>query len=265
MYSRIQLAFKYLTYYFSASNGKGHGTHSPFVFDFIINVLNDATVYPEYGKVEELRAAMLADKRVLTINDFGAGSSVNSSRQRTISSIASSAVKPKKFGQLLYRMVKKYQPSTILELGTSLGITSEYMAMGNFRAKMITMEGAEEVAAMARQNFQEAGLLRIALVQGDFQQTLPNVLSSFSTIDFVFVDGNHRKEPTLDYFNQLLPKTGTETILVFDDIHWSSEMEEAWRIIKSHSAVRCSIDLFFIGIIFFREEFKEKQDFVIRF
>ena len=265
MYSRIQLAFKYLSYYFSASNGKGHGTHSPFVFDLIINVLNDKSVYSDYSKVEQRRSAMLGDKRILTITDFGAGSTKTSSNQRTISSIASSAMKPKKYGQLLYRMVKKYQPETIVELGTSLGMTSSYLALGNQQAKMITLEGATEIAEVAKSNFRELKITNIELVQGDFQQTLPGVLSRLSIIDFVFVDGNHRKQPTLDYFNQLLPKIRPDTILVFDDIHWSREMEEAWNSIKSHPSVKCAIDLFFIGVIFFREEFKEKQDFIIRF
>lgn len=265
MYSRIQLAIKYLSYYFSASNGKGHGMHSPFVFDFIIHVLNDSTIYADYARVEVQRAKMLADNRVLHITDFGAGSSNSSGNQRAIASIAGSAVKPKKYGQLLYRMVRKYQPTTILELGTSLGITSSYLALGNPQARMITMEGADEIAAVAKNNFKDLGLDSIELVQGDFFQTLPGVLSHFSTIDFVFVDGNHRKEPTLNYFNQLLPKISPETILIFDDIHWSQEMEDAWGLIKSHPSVKCAIDLFFIGVIFFREEFKEKQDFTIRF
>src|SRR6185295_3834191 len=111
MYSRIQLAIKYLSYYFSASNGKGHGMHSPFVFDFIIHVLNDPTVYPDYARVEAQRTKMLADKRILNITDFGAGSDNSSGNQRGIASIAASAVKPKKYGQLLYRMVRKYQPT----------------------------------------------------------------------------------------------------------------------------------------------------------
>ena len=265
MYSRIQLAFKYLAYYFSASNGKGHGTHSPFVFDFITQVLNDSQVYPEYSTIEKLRAAMLEDQRKLTVKDFGAGSSVSNNNQRSIASIAASAVKPRKYGQLLFRMVKKYKPGTVLELGTSLGITSSYLSLGNPQGKMITMEGADEVAQVARQNFQQLGMGAIDMVPGDFQRTLPTVLSGLNTIDFVFVDGNHRKEPTVQYFNQLLPKTNAQTILVFDDIHWSREMEEAWEIIKSHPAVRCSIDLFFVGIIFFGGQFKEKQDFTIRF
>src|SRR5262245_43066359 len=137
MYSRVQLAFKYISWYFSASNGKGHGTHSPFVFDFITNVLNDKTKYPDYRAVEELRHRMLANKELLTYGIFGAGTFV-SSAGRTLSSVASSSAKPKKYGQLLYRMVRKYQPQTTLELGTSLGITSSYLAKGNLKSRFIT-------------------------------------------------------------------------------------------------------------------------------
>jgi predicted O-methyltransferase YrrM len=265
MYSKIQLAFKYLSYYLSASNGKGHGMHSPFVFDFIISVLNDTTRYSDYFEVEKLRKKLLENHRILKSEVFGAGSSVNPKTNRTVSDIAANSAKPKKYGQLLYRMVKKYQPETILELGTSLGITSSYLAKGNPGAKMITLEGAFELVVAANQVFKELELSNIELWNGDFDEKLPEVLHTLTTIDFVFVDGNHRKEPTLNYFNQLLPKTRAETILVFDDIHWSREMEEAWQVIKSHSSVKCAIDLFFIGIIFFREEFKEKQDFIIRF
>src|SRR5689334_24934064 len=129
MYSKSQLLLKYLQYYFTSSNGKGHGTHSPFVFEFITKVLNDKSGYPEYAKVEELRNQLLQDETILNVEDFGAGSSVSKTNQRTISSIAKNAAKSKKLGQLLFRMVKFYQPSTILELWTSLGITSCYLVL----------------------------------------------------------------------------------------------------------------------------------------
>ena len=102
-------------------------------------------------------------------------------------------------------------------------------------------------------------------MEGNFDNTLSSVVRGLSSVDFAFIDGNHRKEPTEKYFKELLAKTNNDSILVFDDIHWSSEMEEAWETIKKDAAVTCSIDLFFIGIVFFRKEFKEMQHFVIRF
>lgn len=265
MYGKLQLAFKYLQYYITASNGKGHGIHSPFVFDFVTNVLNDKRSFYCYKTIEYIREELKQNETVLAIEDFGAGSHTKQYHQRKVSSIASSALKPAKFSQLLFRMVDHYQPNTILELGTSLGITTSYLACAKNDARVITMEGSPAIASVAKQNFARLQLQNVELVTGNFDDTLPDVLATVSSPDFVFIDGNHRKQPTLNYFNQLLPKTNEHSVLIFDDIHWSKEMEEAWHLIKENERVSLSIDLFFIGIVFFRKENKEKQHFVIRF
>ncbi len=265
MYSAFQVAIKYLQYQFTASNGTGHGIHSPFVFQFITQILTDKQGYPEYARVESLRKQLLKDDTVLTIEDFGAGSSISKTNQRTIASITKNAAKPKKFGQLLFRMVKAYKPQTILELGTSLGITTSYLSLAKPDASIVSMEGAHEVAKVAKQNFKTLKLQNVELKEGNFDETLPSVIHQLPSIDFAFIDGNHRREPTERYFQQLVSKVNNESILIFDDIHWSREMEAAWATIYQHPAVRCSIDLFFIGIVFFRREFHEKQHFSIRF
>jgi len=130
---------------------------------------------------------------------------------------------------------------------------------------LITMEGSKEIAEVAKRNLKSLKAGNTEIVEGNFDNTLSSVVSRLSTVDFAFIDGNHRKEPTERYFKELLSKTNNDSILVFDDIHWSSEMEAVWETIKKNPAVTCSIDLFFIGIVFFRKEFKEKQHFVIRF
>lgn len=265
MYSKPQLALKFLHYWLTASNGKGHGIHSPFVFDFITNVLNDKRNYYCYETIELLRKELKQNKSVLTIEDFGAGSHTKQYNQRTVASVASSALKPKKWSQLLFRVVNHYGFKTLFELGTSLGITTSYLASANHTTTVVTMEGAPAVAAIAEQNFKKLSLQNIQLVAGNFDDTLISVLQSNSLIDFAFIDGNHRKEPTLHYFNQLLLKKHTNSAFVFDDIHWSKDMEDAWREIRAHEAVTLSIDLFFIGIVFFRQENKSKQHFTIRF
>src|SRR5688572_16190881 len=177
MYSLFQLATKYLHYYFTASNSKGHGMHSPFVFEFITKVLNDKTKYPAYQQVEDLRKQLKKDQKVLTIEDFGAGSTIDKTNQRTIASIAKNAAKPAKFGQLLYRMVRHYQPQIILELGTSLGITTSYLSLAKADTKLVTMEGAAAIAETARQNFKTLKLQNVFLKEGNFDQTLSSVIS----------------------------------------------------------------------------------------
>jgi predicted O-methyltransferase YrrM len=265
VYSSLQLAAKYFQYYLTASNGSGHGTHSPFIFEFISKVLKDRQQYPAYNKIELLRKALLKDPAILEVEDYGAGSSVDKANQRSVSSIAKHAAKPPKYGQLLFRMVQYYNPHTILELGTSLGITTAYLSVANPVAELITIEGSPDIASKAKKNFQTLGLQNILVVEGNFDTELSQIVSPLSSIDLAFIDGNHRREPTENYFAQLLPKINNDSILVFDDIHWSRDMEQAWATIKDHPATRASIDLFFMGIVIFRREFIEKQHFVIRF
>ncbi|GAB3432377.1 O-methyltransferase [Niabella aquatica] len=264
VYSPLQAAAKYFKYYVHAANSKGHGVHSPFVFEFITKVMNDFTLYEEYAKVEGLRKALLKDTTELEVKDMGAGSARTSSDKRSIASIAKNAAKPKKFGQLLYRIVKYYQPKTILELGTSLGITTSYLALARPDASVTTMEGAPEIAAKAQENFQKLDIENVRIVEGNFDDTLEGVLRQNPEIDLAFIDGNHRQEPTERYFYQLLPYIHNDSLLIFDDIHWSKEMETAWKNIVQHEAVACDIDLFYIGIISFRKQFKEKQHFSVR-
>ena len=265
MYSPFQLAKKYLRYYLKASNGKGHGIHSPFVFDFITNVLIDKKQYASYQKIEEIRTALKANKTIIEVEDFGAGSNSLRSNNRVIKDIANSSLKPKKYAQLLYRIVQYYKPHNVLELGTSLGVTTAYLASANEAAKIITCEGAQNIAAVAQNNFNQLGISNIEMVTGNFATTLPLILSAQNKIDFVFIDGNHREKPTLEYFHQLLAHSTDTTILVFDDIHWSQEMEHAWATIQQHSAVTLTIDLFFIGIVCINKNFRVKQHFTIAY
>lgn len=265
MYSSFQLAKKYLHYYLTASNGKGHGVHSPFVFDFINHVLKDKKEYACYAAIERQRNLLLQNRTAIEVEDFGAGSAMIKSNTRVIKNIAASSLKPKKFAQLLFRIVQYYQPAAILELGTSLGITSSYLAKGNEQGVVFTCEGSSAIAGIAQENFDALQIKNIRLTQGDFAKTLQPLLNETGKVDLAFVDGNHRKDPTLDYFTQLLHHSHPATIMVFDDIHWSEEMEAAWHTIQQHPSVTLTIDLFFIGLVFINPDFKVKQHFTIRF
>lgn len=265
MYSSWQIGNKYIQYYLRASNGRGHGIHSPFVYAFVREVLKDTRIFYAYPPIEALRQSLLQDNRELEISDFGAGSRQYASAVRRMKDIARSSLKPAKFGQLLFRMVNYYGPLQILELGTSFGITTAYLASANPQANVITMEGAPAIAGAARTHFKELGLSNIRLVEGNFDDTLPGVLADMKMIDMVFIDGNHRYAPTIAYFEQLLPFMRGSGCMVFDDIHWSGEMEAAWKKIQQDPSVTLTIDLFFIGIVFFRTEQKTAQHFSIRF
>ena len=265
MYNSFQLTKKYLQYYLGSSNGKGHGVHSPFVFDLIKNVLRDKKEYEYYPIIEKGRRQLLKQPAAIEVEDFGAGSGIIKTNKRVVADIARSSLKPKKYARLLYRLVKYYQPHTIIELGTSFGITAAYLAAGNSHGKLYTIEGSAAIADIARKTFERTGIKNIELIRGRFSDHLPVILAKLNTIGLAFIDGNHRKQPTLDYFEQLMNCSTTSTILIFDDIHWSPEMEEAWTLIKQHPRVTLTIDLFFIGLVFFNQDIKIKQDFSIRF
>jgi predicted O-methyltransferase YrrM len=265
VYSSFQLAKKYFDYYLHASNSKGHGMHSPFVFDFILNVLNNKSNYRAPAEIEDLRKKLLNDERIIEIEEMGAGSRIHASNQRQVKQIAKSALKSKKLAQVLFRLVKHYQPENIVELGTSLGITTSYLSKANPAAFITTIEGSRQVAEAAKENFLKLECNNIQVLQGNFDEVFPPAIDKLLKVDFAYIDGNHRYQPTINYFHQFLSKSNTQTILVFDDIHWSEEMEKAWEEIKSHPSVQYTIDIFFLGFVFFREEFKVKQNFSIRF
>jgi predicted O-methyltransferase YrrM len=264
MYSPLQLAKRYARYFLTASNGKGHGMHSPSVYAFIREVLMDKKHYPAYNAVEDLKSRLLQDETRLHVEDLGAGSRTVQGSSRSVASICRSASKPTRIGRLLFRMVQYYQPRSILELGTSLGLSSAYMASAKRDTTLTTIEGSSAIAAKAVENFTWLGLTNVKLVQGNFDDVLPRVLDDVAP-DLVFVDGNHRFEPTMRYFRMLRDISREHTILIFDDIHWSAEMEAAWKAIGNDESVRATIDLFFVGIVLFNTRFKEKQNFSIRF
>ena len=265
MHSNAQLAFKFIKYYLTASNGKGHGIHSPFVYDFITKVLNKTNAPENTFEIESRRKLLESNTSVIEVLDRGAGSRQAEFKQRSISGIAKSALKQKKISHLLYRMGVYFNPRNILEMGTCFGITSSYLAMSIPNQTLVTMEGAPAIAKEAQATFDLLHLKNIHIIEGDFATSLPVYLNSISHIGMVYIDGNHRYAPTMEYFKLLLSKVNEQSVLIFDDIYWSSEMEKAWDEIKKQEEVTLTIDLFHVGIVFFRKENKQKQHFTIRY
>ncbi|MCX6230580.1 MAG: class I SAM-dependent methyltransferase [Bacteroidetes bacterium] len=260
--SQLSILFKYFNYFVSAKTK--HDIHSPFVFQLLTKAIKQKTSATAFTEIEALRNSLLKNKSMITIEDFGAGSRTNNGNSRQICEIAKNQAKSPKYAQLLYRLVEYFQPENVLELGTSLGISTAYMAKAAPNAKITTIEGSESIASMAVENFKSLNIQNISIIKGNFDVQLPLMLENSDPLDFVFFDGNHRKTPTLSYFKSCLKHKNNNSVFVFDDIHWSAEMEEAWEIIKQSPEVSVSVDLFFIGLVFFRKE-STKEHFIIRF
>ncbi len=252
----------YLQYLMKAKNA--HGLHSPFVFDLYTKAITPPSPQALYAPIEALRAQLLQDSTLLHIEDLGAGSKRSRGKQRSVRQIARYAAEKASVGQLLMRLTAYFQPSLVLDLGTSLGITTAYLALGHPKAEIVSFEGAEALRLRAKEHFQSLGLQNIRLVGGNLNESLPQQVKQLPAIDFVFFDANHRYIPTINYFTTCLSKAHEDSVFVFDDIHWSKEMEQAWEEIKEHPEVQISIDLFHIGIVFFRKK-QPKQHFVLKF
>ena len=253
---------KYIQYLINSKSR--HGIHSPFVYQFIEDVVNSKRSDNNCKKVKLLRKNLEESKESINTIDFGAGSKFGLLKKRRISDMVKCSAKNRKFGELLYRLVKKFKPTNVVELGTSLGISSCYLSLGNPETKIYTFEGCDETAKKAKQNFKSLGLNKIYLTIGNFENTLINKVPYIGGVDMVFIDGNHQEEATISYFNTLLMHANNNTIFIIDDIYWSKGMQSAWKRIKKDVSVTVTIDLFHLGIVFLSKELS-KEDFVLRF
>lgn len=243
-----------------------HGLHSPFVFDLYTRTIRpDNATLPVFCHIQTLRNELLTSKNTIQVTDFGAGSRMGNSPERRIRDIVKNAEKPARFGRLLYRLIRQFGAKTVVELGTSLGLTTAYLAAATHdTGQVISFEGCPETAAVARQNLTRLAEKNADIIVGNIDDTLASQMAALGPTDLVFFDANHRYEPTMRYFETCLPNAHNDTCFVFDDIHWSAEMERAWTDIQAHPAVTVTIDLFWVGLVFFRKE-QPKESFVLRF
>ena len=204
-----------------------------------------------------------ANKNKIEVTDFGAGSRIFKSNTRAINQIAKTAGISSKRAELLFRITNYFQPTTILEIGTSLGLATSALSLGNKNAKITTLEGCAATVLVAKKQFVEFNLNNIETLVSEFSAYLKNQQPSTTNYQLIYFDGNHSMSATLKYFELLLPTITNETVWIFDDIHWSAEMEATWTIIKNHPKVTVTIDTFQWGIVFFRKE-QPIEHFVIR-
>lgn len=238
-----------------------HGVHSPFVYSMVTQCFYDKTTYKSYKTLKQIRKNLYNNSNTINITDFGSGSRVFKSNKRVISKIAKTSGITSKRAKLLFRLTRYMNAKRILELGTSVGLGTSSLSLGNQEAQITTIEGCPEIAKVAQQQFKTFKLTNIDSKIGLFSNIITNL--GPNQYDLIYVDGNHTKEATLRYFEMLHPKIHNDSVIIFDDIHWSKEMTEAWEIIKNHSSVSVSINTFFWGLVFFRKE-QVKEHFTIR-
>lgn len=238
-----------------------HGVHSPFVYDLVTKCFYDKTVYNDYKFILNYRKSLLKNNTKIKVTDLGAGSQVMKQKVRVVSNVTKNAGTTDKRAKFLYRLTNYFKPENILELGTSLGIATYALSLGNPEAKITSIEGCPETATFSKAHLKKYRAENTRLITGNFNDEIEKLTST--TYDLIFFDGNHQKNATLKYFDTLLKTAHNDSVFIFDDIYWSKGMTEAWETIKKHPKTTVTIDTFFWGFVFFRSE-QKKEHFTIR-
>lgn len=259
----LQLFLKWTRYFLFSRHKAGHGIHSPFMYRLIREVLMVDTDEDAFRKIESLRKELLHRNEVLVYEDPGAGSIRSGKRRHVNLMVRHSAVK-KKYGRLLTRLVRYFKPAVVIELGTNTGISSFYLAAADEKIQVFSVEGVSALTALAAKGAKGLGLANITYITGLFSDHLEKLLDKYPGNTLIFLDGHHEEKATLAYFEMVSRKHDTNTVLVIDDIHWSGGMDRAWHTIQHHPSVKVTVDLFFMGIVFFRQEL-QREHFRIRF
>lgn len=237
--------------------------HSPFLFELVNEVFRDTRHFYAFDDIESIRDALLADDTIICEESFGEASKALPAGERRLSDIVRTGSLPAEYGRLLFRMVCRLRPGSILELGTAAGISTLYLASAAASVPVITLEGSRELSAIAQRQLEKMKLSNVRVLTGSFSDTLPQALQWMPHPGFVFIDGDHRKEALLDYLQRLMPCITAETVIVIDDIHWSDALLQAWQEIVMLPQVTLSLDLFRMGMLFFRKGIKKQHLMVV--
>lgn len=252
--SSLHRILAFLRHFFTSWNTSGEGIHSPYLFELVRFVLRDRNSYYRFADIERRRDLLLACEDELEVMDYGSqGSPEGKHVQRRVCDIAKNHLESPQVGQVLFRLVNwmgqhEKRPLEILELGTSLGITTAYLAAASSRNHVMTMEGSLEVLRLAQGVWRALKLENIEWVEGNIDDTL--LLHARERLDLAYVDANHTYEATMRYANEIMPRLTLKGVLVLDDIHYSEQMERAWEELKKDARVTTSMDLYHIGLLF---------------
>lgn len=250
------LVLNYLRHYFKALR-RGHGVHSPFAYKLCEEVFYNQHPFYHFEELSNLRHLMADDDTEITMEDFGAGSKVLKNKKRKIKHIAKMGISSQQQSELLYRLINFTNARNCLELGTSIGLNTLYLAKAGKEVRVTTIDACRDLVTFASQLAQKSKVQNIEFIHASFDSVLPELLTKNKS-DFIYIDGNHTYEATVRYFDWIADASSENCVIVLDDIFWSSGMTKAWNQIKQHQNVSLSINLFYMGIVFFKPELKQK-------
>ncbi|MGY0407240.1 MAG: O-methyltransferase [Polaribacter sp.] len=209
---------------------------------------------------KEIKQRLLAAQKKIKTTDFSADYQVfkNDKCPSKKTKIARISLKKAK---LLIRITQYFKPEEVLEIGTSLELVTSALKIGYKNAKIITLEDRPKTSKIATELLQNR-FKNIEIVTGNFGEILPKITNN-NKFDFIYFDKNHTKIATIHYFETYLETVHNDSVWIFDAIYRTQEMQEVWQMIKNHPKVTVTVDVFYLGIVFFRKE-QAKEHFKIR-
>jgi len=252
----VNIAIEYIKYLILAKGR--HGTHSPFVYEFVNKCLNTNITKKFLLERKKIFKDFKKSKKHIIFEDFGVGSKRLSS-SRKIKEIFKVSSSKGKYGLLLYKLNAHYKFENILELGTSIGIGSFHLHKGYGLSKITTVEGCKETYKVAEKALE--GFENITLLNKTFLDFLKD--STHPVYNLVFIDGHHDGDALMNYLKLLQPYTNDDTLFILDDIRWSESMFTAWNKIIESEEYHVTIDLFRMGITMKRPK-QYKEHFILK-
>jgi len=235
----------YLKYYFSALTK--YKVHSPFVFKFVTDVFEDERFYHFMGVIEGYRRNLL-----------GTGYKINTNKgTRSVNQIVKNQAISPKIGGILFKIVHEYKPNTVLELGTNLGVATLYQATAESSNQIITLEEDAAISATTQEYFKKLGTRNVELIGGEMGKTLPSALKKLGTVDQIYFNNFWGYEDSLTYFETCLPYLVPNTVFIVRTPYANEDSIKFWTEIKQHPSVKLSLDIYDLGLLFFRSEQKE--------
>ena len=238
-----------------------HGVEGKHIAQAFLKTLNGENTPDEnqlFKKLNQFRLDLITDKRKISFEEIGHKSIM------TVAEVVDRAASPEIWAQFFYRLSQASRIKNILEIGTNLGISGQYFIKaleGKKNAKFISMEGVKGLCEIASTRFDLiSGENHFEVVHGLYDKSLQNIVISNIYFDLIFIDGNHRYEATLKYFELLKNNLSYRAIVIFDDIHWSSGMRRAWREICTQKGVVFSVNFFKLGLIVFDSKQSKPTD-----
>ena len=222
---------------------KGFGVHSPFVFNLITKVIEEKCSYYSFYDIELLRKQLLFREGEINYPDRQ-----NKGKRKT----------------LLFRLTNYFKSKNILQIGTTMGLSTLYLTSYATGLKCIALENVPEFATTARQAFAKEGRNPVDLRIGNYKDLLPQALNDINSLDFVFFNTLYEQHNNLWLFNECMKYAHNDTVFVFEGIKASRKMRELWEEICACPEVTVTLDLYSLGIVLFNKKL-HKRDYIVYF